>query len=130
MSANFKSVVSALCNCFVPKSGGGVSEQLVYGKRTSELGIADIETPYIAVTANIKGFNFTAPSDGRLHVASDNPEYLGVMDNDANNFLWLLRPKQFNSAFCVYLKKGQTVYVSHQNDLSASANITAKFKPI
>ena len=127
---SFKTALSSLLNCFVPKSNvGGASEELVYGKRTSELGIADIGTPYISVATNVNGFNYTAPSDGRLHIVSSNPEYLGVTDGDSG-FLWLLRPKDFNTALSLYLKKGQTAYVSHENAIGENAKITAKFKPI
>ena len=108
---------------------GGASEKLIYGKRISSLGIADIGPTYTTVSANINGFTYVAPSDGCLHVASENPSYLGVTDGDGS-FLWLLRPAAFNAALSIYLKKGQSVYISHSNAEEQVANIVAKFKPI
>ena len=101
----------------------------VYGKRTSELGIADIGPTYVTVSTNINGFTYVAPSDGCLHVTSENPSHLGVTDGDGA-FLWLLRPATFNAALSIYLKKGQSVYISHENSKDKVANIVAKFKPI
>ena len=83
----------------------------------------------MTVSTNISGFTYVAPNDGCLHVTSENPSYLGVADGDGS-FLWLLRPVKFNAALSIYLKKGQSVFISHENAEEAVANIVAKFKPI
>lgn len=76
MSANFKSVVTALCNCFVPKSGGEVSDKLIYGVRASASSFAnkasqiDIQD-LIFSASSVQTKTWTAPYDGWLFVYAD-----------------------------------------------------------
>lgn len=119
--------LSAMFSCLVPRNGGGVSEQLVYGKRTSELGIADFYNNVVTYTDE----SFVMPFDGcvLLWATPTTQTFIDLKVNGTTvkNFPVCVPPNN-NYLFSAYIKKGQTVSKAH--DSGALSQFSYQVVPI